>query len=143
MGEVDEYGYARHPNPDFDLLARLSRRNKPFFGLRFGGMVDVHLLATRVPRTDGDAEVYFGGLGKDGAGEMVSEGVGLVWVVEVLCDGVGVWVEDPEGDEMEMDEGGRGEGARMGRRFNREQRWAGVEVKDGRGGVRVVGAGTV
>jgi hypothetical protein len=31
----------------------------------------------------------------------------------------------------------------MGRRFNREQRWAGVEVKDGRGGVRVVDAGTV
>ncbi len=64
-GEVDEYGYARHPNPDFDLVARLSRRNRPFFGLRFHGMADVHLLATRVPRTDKDAEVFFGGLGVD------------------------------------------------------------------------------
>lgn len=147
MGEVDEYGYARHPNPDFDLLARLSRRNRPFFGLRFGGMVDVHLLATRVPRTDGDAEVFWGGLGADGLGEVVAEGVGLVWVVEVLGDGVGVWVEDPEvGEEVEEmgpDEGGGREGRgeeRMGRRFNREQRWAGVEVREDGGGMRIVDA---
>ena len=142
-GEVDEYGYARHPNPDFALLSRLSRRNKPFFGLRFDGLVDVHLLATRVPKTDGDAEVYFAGSGADGGtGNVVvgEDGVGLVWVVEVLSDRLGIWVEDPEGEveKLGMDWGGKGEG-RIGRRFSREQRWAGVEVREeGCGGVTVV-----
>lgn len=144
-GEVDQYGYARHPNLRFGLLARLARRNKPFFGARFAGLVDVHLLATRVPRTDADAEVFFAALGGDGTGvEGVGDGAGLVWVVEVLGDGIGVWVEDFEGEEgEELAVGGGGEGReerRIGRRFNREQRWAGVEVREARGGVRVVDA---
>jgi hypothetical protein len=147
QGRVDDYGYARHPNPDFALLARLSRRNKPFFGQRFGAVVDVHLLATRAPRTDADAEVYyFSGLREDGGtGEVMGEGVGLVWVVEVLRDEVGVWIEDPEEGEGEeerelgMDEGGaKGPRERLGRRFDREQRWAGVEVREEGRGVRVV-----
>lgn len=143
-GEEDEYGYARHPDPDYRLLERLARRNKPFFGTRFGGMVDLHLLATRVPGTERGAGVYFGGLGVDGTGEVDAEGVGLVWVVEVLGDGRGVWVWEWEGEDGvevgERGEGAEGEGS-MGRRFYREERWAGVEVREENGGLRVVDAG--
>lgn len=149
-GAVDEYGYARHhPNPRSELLARLARRNRPFLGARFDALVqDVHLLATRVPKTDADADVFFAGLAAVGGSESAAgagDGVRFVWVVEVLGDGVGVWVEDVEeedGEERGMAWGaGRGgEEGRMGRRFNREQRWAGVEVREERGGVRVVDA---
>ncbi|KAB5560035.1 hypothetical protein GE09DRAFT_1236557 [Coniochaeta sp. 2T2.1] len=161
-GEVDEYGYARHPNPEFEALARLSRRNKPFFGLRFDALVELHLLATKVPRMEEGAEVYLGGLKGDGEGE-VDRRVETVWVVEVLGDRRGVWVEVGDEDEDEEDDGDRGggydggmkgegewdeemegekqTGRRMGRRFYREQRWAGVEVLQEGGGTRIIDAG--
>lgn len=150
-GEVDEYGYARHPRGHAAasaLLARLAARNRPSFGPRFGAVVDLHLLASRVPRTDKDAEGYFEWLGRgdgeDGDRMGVGTGVEMVWVVEVLGDAVGVWVDDPEeGEESGLDQGEKGGGRpdeRTGRRFNREQRWAGVEVWEGAGGTRIVDA---
>ncbi|KAB5547240.1 hypothetical protein GE09DRAFT_1191021 [Coniochaeta sp. 2T2.1] len=153
-GEVDEYGYARHPNPEFEALTRLSRRNKPFFGLRFDVVVELHLLATRVPKREEEG---------DGEGE-VDRRVETVWVVEVLGDRRGIWAEGGVGDEDEdEDDGGGGggyegivegegewdenmegekqTGRRMGRRFYREQRWAGVKVLQEGGGTRIVDAG--
>lgn len=106
------YGPAHHHHhPGQDL----SRRNKPTFGLIFSGFLDLHLLCTRVPRTDADAD----------AGEAGGENaVEYATVVEVLLDEMGVW---PGGKP------GGTDSTRIGqtRRF-REQRWGAVSVRDGR-----------
>jgi hypothetical protein len=94
-------------------------RNKPYYGLVFSRMLDLHLLCTRVPRTraDGAALVECPGVGVGG--------VSFVWVVEVLLDEVGVYGRDGEGG---FDWG------RRRRRRSREQRWGVVDV-DGEGRV--------
>jgi hypothetical protein len=79
-----------------------SRRNKPSFGLVFTQLLDLHLLASRVPRTKEDSAGAAPGKAR------------FVTVVEVLLDEMGLWTGS------------------MGRRLNREQRWAAVDVKDGR-----------
>jgi hypothetical protein len=91
-------------------------RNKPYYGLVFSRMLDLHLLCTRVPRTraDGTALVANRGVG-DGE-------VSFVWVVEVLLDEMGVYERDGKG------------GFDWGRRRSREQRWGVVDV-DGEGRV--------
>lgn len=94
-----------------------SRQNKPSFGMVFAQLLDVHLLATRLPRGVVDAEVASlqqqqqqQQIASDAAAALVR----TVWVVEVLLDEVGVW-----------------EGMR-GVRRSREQRWTAVDVDHGR-----------
>ncbi|TPX10660.1 uncharacterized protein E0L32_008394 [Thyridium curvatum] len=111
----------------------LSRRNKPSFGLVFSQLLDLHLLATRVPRSRADAEAVFlppeeaaaaavasattrrEGDGVGAAAAAGGGGIRYAWAVEVLMDEVGVW--DPE----EAREGGKG-------RRSRERRWGAVDV---------------
>ncbi|KID89553.1 hypothetical protein MGU_03600 [Metarhizium guizhouense ARSEF 977] len=82
-----------------------SRRNKPSFGLVFTQLLDLHLLASRIPRAAEDAEVALGSTALEAR---------FVTVVEVLLDEMGLWT------------------GRMGKRPNREQRWAAVQVDGGR-----------
>ncbi|KHN98879.1 uncharacterized protein MAM_03341 [Metarhizium album ARSEF 1941] len=82
-----------------------SRRNKPSFGLVFTQLLDLHLLASRIPRTRGDAEDALGGAAPEAT---------FVTVVEVLLDGMGLWTGS------------------LGKRQSREQRWAAVHVDAGR-----------
>ena len=84
-----------------------ARRTKPNFGLVFTQLLDLHLLCTRLPRTRHDAELVV-------RRQAPAEGVRMVWVVEVLFDELGLW----EG--------------RRGRRKDREQRWAAVDVRNDR-----------
>ena len=95
----------------------LSRRNKPTFGLIFSSFLDLHLLCTRVARTDADADAGEGGGGVENACEYAT-------VVEVLLDEMGVWPGPKPGET---------DNTRIGqeRRF-REQRWGAVSVRDGR-----------
>jgi hypothetical protein len=97
-----------HPGQD------LSRRNKPTFGLIFSGFLDLHLLCTKVPRTDADVD----------AGEGGGETVEYATVVEVLLDELGVWPGSKPGETGNTHIGQK-------RRF-REQRWGAVSVRDGR-----------
>jgi hypothetical protein len=99
------------PLPGYHVDARLARRNKPSFGVVFAQLLDLHLLASRVPRGKEDADVVFAA-GTSRAGE--HEGARFVTVVEVLLDNMGIW----EG--------------KLGPRRNREQRWSAVRVADGR-----------
>ncbi|KAG5975786.1 hypothetical protein E4U58_007326 [Claviceps cyperi] len=85
----------------------LPRRLKPSFGLVFAQLLDLHLLCSRVARTrahDGLPGLQ-GGEGDAG---------GVVTVVEVLMDEMGVWQ------------------GRRGVRPRREQRWTAVDVVKGR-----------
>nr|EAQ71126.1 hypothetical protein MGCH7_ch7g533 [Pyricularia oryzae 70-15] len=91
-----------------EASATAARRNKPVYGLLFTQLLDLHLLATLLPRAREDAEALFSG-GDTGA-------VRYSWVIEVLLDELGVWA------------GSRG-GAALGPRECREQRWAAVEVR--------------
>ncbi|TLS21705.1 uncharacterized protein PpBr36_09181 [Pyricularia pennisetigena] len=106
-----------NPNPNYPGAAEASptaaRRNKPAYGLLFTQLLDLHLLATLVPRAREDAEALFSG-GDTGA-------VRYSWVIEVLLDELGVWT------------GRRGGAAgALGPRECREQRWAAVEVRGAR-----------
>ncbi|KDN61040.1 hypothetical protein CSUB01_09435 [Colletotrichum sublineola] len=100
-----------------------SRRNKPTFGLVFSQLLDLHLLCTRVPRDKEDVEKLYALAPEPGGGGEANGGftsaVRYVWVIEVLLDEVGIW------------EGCLPDGA-MKVRKGREQRWAAVDVKDGR-----------
>ena len=98
--------------------AATGRVNKPAYGATFAGLLDAHLLCTRVPRGRADAEALLAAPGTAAAR--------YAWVVEVLMDEVGVWEWLREG----------GEEARW-RRRSREQRWGAVDVRDG---VRIVDA---
>jgi hypothetical protein len=78
----------------------------------------MHLLCTRLPRSKEDAETLYGDQPQQqhqNPHQQHSIHIGLpqyVTVVEVLLDETGVW--------------------ERGRRRNREQRWAAVDVVDGR-----------
>lgn len=78
-------------------------------------MLDLHLLCTRVPRSGPDADLVFATPVQ--GHEQEGRGHSYVTVVEVLLDEMGVW------------EGGAG---KKGVRRNREQRWAAVEVRNGK-----------
>ncbi|KAF5138139.1 hypothetical protein E5D57_001920 [Metarhizium anisopliae] len=93
------------PLPIPGYVPTSSRRNKPSFGLVFTQLLDLHLLASRIPRTAEDAEVALGSAALEAR---------FVTVVEVLLDEMGLWT------------------GRMGKRPNREQRWAAVQVDGGR-----------
>ncbi|EFY93031.1 hypothetical protein MAC_00814 [Metarhizium acridum CQMa 102] len=93
------------PLPIPGYVPTSSRRNKPSFGLVFTQLLDLHLLASRIPRTAEDAEVALGSTALEAR---------FVTVVEVLLDEMGLWT------------------GRTGRRPNREQRWAAVQVDGGR-----------
>ncbi|TLD07169.1 hypothetical protein PgNI_10597 [Pyricularia grisea] len=114
------FNMSYNPNPNYpgaaEASATAARRNKPVYGLLFTQLLDLHLLATLVPRAREDAEALFSG-GDTGA-------VRYSWVIEVLLDELGVWA------------GSRGDpaGAFLGPRECREQRWAAVEVR----GTRIV-----
>lgn len=64
--------------PGYPADPRAARRNKPGFGQVFAQLLDLHLLATRVPRAREDAEA------EAGRGRFVT-------VVEVLLDDMGLW----------------------------------------------------
>ncbi|KAK4137058.1 hypothetical protein BT67DRAFT_440059, partial [Trichocladium antarcticum] len=108
---------ARHPEPTLRSIfspapprqaahGYLARRSKPSFGMVFAQMLDLHLLCTRVPRTR--------------AGAAAGDG-SFAWVVEVLLDEMGMY-----------ETGAAGERGWRWRRSSREQRWAAVDVEDGR-----------
>ncbi|GAO17763.1 uncharacterized protein UV8b_04166 [Ustilaginoidea virens] len=82
----------------------LCRRSRPSFGLAFAQLVELHVLATRVPRTAVDARRS--ALAPGEAGPRAE----YVTVVEVLLDDMGVWQ------------------GRRGPRPSREQRWAAVRL---------------
>ncbi|KAL2259673.1 hypothetical protein VTK26DRAFT_6554 [Humicola hyalothermophila] len=92
-----------------------ARRNKPSFGLVFSQMLDLHLLCTRMPRTRADAAAVVANQGT------VVPGVSYTWMVEVVLDELGVY-ERIGTDEEEP----------WGPRRSREQRWAAVDVEEGR-----------
>lgn len=102
--------------PHYAAGAAAARRNKPRFGLIFAQLLDMHLLATRVPRSKQDADIVYGPPAPMHANE-VSPGphnVHFVTVIEVLLDEMGLW----EG--------------KTGPRKSREQRWTAIDVKEGR-----------
>ncbi|KAF6822841.1 fasciclin domain family [Colletotrichum musicola] len=100
--------------PEMDIPGYVSRAharwNKPAFGLVFSQLLDLHLLCTRMPRKQEDADKLAA------AAEEGDERVRYVWIVEVLLDEAGVWEPDT------------GPGVRR----SREQRWAAVDVRAGR-----------
>ncbi|KAG6050536.1 hypothetical protein E4U39_003812 [Claviceps sp. Clav50 group G5] len=94
--------------PGYYYTGNLPRRLKPSFGLVFTQLLDLHLLCSRVARTrarDGLPGLQDGEEGDTG---------GVVTVVEVLMDEIGVWQ------------------GRRGVRPRREQRWTAVDVVKGR-----------
>lgn len=93
--------------PGYHYTGNLPRRLKPSFGLVFTRLLDLHLLCSRVARTRAHDELP--GL-QDGEGDAG----GVVTVVEVLMDEMGVWQ------------------GRRGVRPRREQRWTAVDVVKGR-----------
>ncbi|KAI1343617.1 hypothetical protein F5Y15DRAFT_370571 [Xylariaceae sp. FL0016] len=111
-GDAASLGYG-------SAAAAAGRRNKPAFGLTFAQFLDLHLLCTRVPRTQRDMEMVLRGPGP-GQNDRTAR---YAWVVEVLLDELGVGREEEKG-EKEM------EGGLPGRVF-REQRWGAVDVRDG------------
>lgn len=106
----------------------LSRQNKPTFGLIFSQMLDMHILCTRVPKTDADADIVYGLAPPAVAGAETE----YATVVEVLLDEMGVWPSAAEREqEREQGGGGTAQRTRQKRRY-REQRWCAVTVKDGK-----------
>ena len=100
------------------------RVNKPAYGATFAGLLDAHLLCTRVPRARADAEALLSAPAR----------CRRAWVVEVLMDEVGVW----EWREEAEDGGASGkEAERRWTRRCREQRWGAVDVRER---VRIVDA---
>ncbi|KAG6108019.1 hypothetical protein E4U13_006642 [Claviceps humidiphila] len=93
--------------PGYHYAGNLPRRLKPSFGLVFTQLLDLHLLCSQVARTR--AHDGLPGL-QDGEGDAG----GVVTVVEVLMDEMGVWQ------------------GRRGVRPRREQRWTAVDVVKGR-----------
>ncbi|KAG6043324.1 hypothetical protein E4U17_000998 [Claviceps sp. LM77 group G4] len=94
--------------PGYYYTGNLPRRLKPSFGLVFTQLLDLHLLCSRVARTrarDGLPGLQDGEEGDTG---------GVVTVVEVLMDEMGVWQ------------------GKRGVRPRREQRWTAVDVVKGR-----------
>lgn len=91
-----------------------TRRTKPSFGQVFSQMLDLHLLCTRAPRTREDAAAVAVNPGA------VVPGLSYTWVVEVLLDELGVYESVGSGEE------------RWESRTNREQRWAAVDIDEGR-----------
>ncbi|TDZ21167.1 Aurofusarin biosynthesis cluster protein S [Colletotrichum orbiculare MAFF 240422] len=89
----------------------LSRRNKPTFGLVFAQLLDLHLLCTQVPSTEEDVERLLA-LPEEDDGKAID----MTWILEVLLDEMGVWVE------------GKSHGARQ----LRDQRWSAIDFRDGR-----------
>ncbi|TLD22039.1 hypothetical protein PspLS_07893 [Pyricularia sp. CBS 133598] len=117
LRSIFNMSYNAYPNYPgaAEASATAARRNKPVYGLLFTELLDLHLLATLVPRAREDAEALFSG-GDTGA-------VRYSWVIEVLLDELGVWA------------GSRGDASgALGPRECREQRWAAVEVR----GTRIV-----
>lgn len=96
----------------YGLPAQAQRRSKPAYGLVFSQMLDLHLLCTRVPRTRAAAAAA--------AASAAARDVSYVWVVEVLLDEVGVYERSGSGEELVVS------------RRSREQRWACVDVEEGR-----------
>ncbi|KAK0729883.1 hypothetical protein B0H67DRAFT_476525 [Lasiosphaeris hirsuta] len=86
--------------------------HKPSFGLVFAQLLDLHLLCTRVPQTRADVSglVLPVSVARDG------KDVRFRWVVQVLLDEVGAYRMGGGGWE----------------RREREQRWAAVDVEEGR-----------
>lgn len=120
QGYNNRYYYGRRGDNGGDAgvaasaAAAMTRRNKPVYGLVFTQLLDLHLLATLVPRGREDAEAALLAAAGDGG-----RPARYCWVVEVLLDEVGVWC-----------------GAGRPRTW-REQRWGVVDVW---GGVLVVDA---
>ncbi|KAK4240128.1 hypothetical protein C8A03DRAFT_13514 [Achaetomium macrosporum] len=107
------------PGQKFNFVS--SRRNKPSFGLVFSQMLDLHLLCTRLPRTRADAAAVMAASSPTGTA-VAEDRVSYVWAVEVLLDEIGVY-------ERSWVDGS----CDWGRRTNREQRWAAVDVdREGR-----------
>ena len=125
------------------------RHNKPSFGLVFAQLLDVHLLASRVPRGRDDVDVLLAAALPPSsldafpgtAAELLGQ-VRYVWLVEVLLDDAGVWEQSSTGQgagprgggAMAVEQGGGDEIIRWG---CRERRWGVVDLLDGR---RVVDA---
>ncbi|KAI0542764.1 hypothetical protein GGR58DRAFT_451908 [Xylaria digitata] len=128
QGHKPGYGYGHSYNA---TASRLTRRNKPSFGATFAQFLDLHLLATKVPRTRDDAETAVA-LGT-GAG---AEDVKYAWVVEALLDEQQIWQWEKVAGSKEVGEDIAPD-TRLPPRVNREQRWAAVDVLDG---VRIVNA---
>ncbi|KAK3330875.1 hypothetical protein B0H66DRAFT_545095, partial [Apodospora peruviana] len=106
--------------------------NKPSFGQVFAQLLDLHLLCTRISRTD----AVGGGGGASYVGDRGAGTNTFVWVVEVLLDEMGVYddydfkkdcVDDKEKGEEDVVED------TLLRRRCREQRWGAVEVEEGSG----------
>ena len=110
--------------------AATGRVNKPAYGATFAGLLDAHLLCTRVPRARADAEAL---LAAPGAATATAR---YAWVVEVLMDEVGVWDWLREDGEVALAPASTEKEVRW-RRRSREQRWGAVDVRDG---VRIVDA---
>jgi hypothetical protein len=110
----------------------LSRRNKPTFGLIFSQMLDMHILCTRVPKTDADADMVYGLAPPATVGGEAE----YATVVEVLLDDMGVWPPPlpppPFSASASADMRRQEEPRTRQRRRYREQRWCAVTVKDGR-----------
>jgi hypothetical protein len=92
-------------------VAAITRKNKPSFGLVFTQLLDMHLLVSRIPRRREDTEALFAPPNQD----TVPLEISFVWVVEVLLDELGVW-----------------EGIPKKSRKSREQRWAALDIRNGR-----------
>lgn len=88
------------------------KTNKPSFGLVFSQLLDLHLLCTRVPKTCHDLHTLHRSAGVTFISARPA--ITSVTVIEVLLDEMGVW-----------------EGKR-GTRKRREQRWAALDIFDGR-----------
>ncbi|KAG5921882.1 hypothetical protein E4U61_006113 [Claviceps capensis] len=95
--------------PGYHYTGNLPRRLKPSFGLVFTQLLDLHLLCSRVARTRARD-----GLPVLGLQDREEDAGGVVTVVEVLMDEMGVWQ------------------GRRGVRPRREQRWTAVDVVKGR-----------
>ncbi|KAG5977224.1 hypothetical protein E4U56_000189 [Claviceps arundinis] len=98
--------------PPLDILGyhytgNLPRRLKPSFGLVFTQLLDLHLLCSQVARTRAHDAL-------PGLQDREGDAGGVVTVVEVLMDEMGVWQ------------------GRRGVRPRREQRWTAVDVVKGR-----------
>lgn len=108
------------------------RINKPAYGATFAGLLDAHLLCTRVPRARADAEAL---LAAPGAATATAR---YAWVIEVLMDEVGVWEWlGEDGEVVPAPAPASTENEVRWRRRSREQRWGAVDVRDG---VRIVDA---
>lgn len=105
---------AAHGGHGPDSLA-LGRRNKPAFGLTFSQFLDLHLLCTRLPRCQADAEALSAPRAVGRGPGQARHNIRYAWVIEVLLDESGYW------DVV------------TGARTDREQRWGAVDWKEGVG----------